>query len=467
MPDEDVPDAGASDAEPTPPGARFGDDAVDAAKDAGDSDPADPNDADETDEDAGGENPDGTPRKRKRRRKRKRKSVDAPVALAGAAETMAALRSGLFSHLDDREIGCRVDGCDQTWVWTAHEQIQAFGQAPPRRMCATHEASVEAIADQEVPCMNPGCDKTWTFPRATALAQMQRTGSAEPPRRACDDCNREEKDLGDREVACRIDVCNRSWTWSRDAQLKHRTWMRRHGDAPPPTRGKRGRRGRRRGSVNEPPPRLCDLCSQKLAKITPEAGPCKVHGCTRTASVDKEQQLRAWAGLHTEDLDATAPLPRRMCEVCRDFCRAHPDREVACGRPECDKSWTYKTGAQLQAMLAGRHDDPIRLCDECVRGGFAREAKGPGGSEIMPCVVPLCEGVWHYVAGTQFSHARIGDLPIDRMCDACRQERGIEPRDVASESESESDEASPVSPTSTSPDATVDSATADVDATPQ
>ena len=428
------------------------------------------------------------PKKRKRKRKRKRKSAgeggDAstgPVANLGAsASTMASLRSGLFSHIDDRQVPCRVDGCDETWTWTAAEQIQAFGQPPPKRMCAKHEARTDELGDREVPCTNPGCEKTWTFTRAAALAQMNKSGSSQPPRRVCDDCSREEKELADKEVSCRIDVCQRTWTWTRDAQQKHRAWLRRQAESPGGSgghggRGKKGRRGgrRRAGSIHEPPPRLCDKCHEKLGTLEVAAGPCKVHGCTRTAAVDKEQQLRAWAALHTDDLDAVAPLPRRMCEVCRDFCRAHPDRQVPCGRPSCDKTWTYKTGAQLQAMLAGRFDDPIRLCDECVRGGFAREAKGPDGAELMPCVVPLCEGVWHYKAGTRLAAARLGELPVDRMCDFHRVERGEKPRQIQIDDDAsvQPTEAAPVEPSTSEaagpepePEAAADSA-ASVEAT--
>ena len=141
----------------------------------------------------------------------------------------------------------------------------------------------------------------------------------------------------------------------------------------------------------------------------------------------------AWAATGTTDIDADVPMPKRMCEVCREFCRLHGDREVACGRPGCDKTWTYKTGAQLQDSLAGRRQDPIRLCDECARGGLVGLAVGaPEGSEVMPCVVPLCDGVWFYREGeTEVSRLPSEALPLDRMCDRCRGERGAEPRMVA------------------------------------
>jgi hypothetical protein len=394
------------------------------------------------------------PRKRKRRRRRGKKPRDPDVeasqpareapAHAGSSSplsaTMASLTSGLFSHLDDREEPCRVDGCDRSWTWTAQEQIQSFGQPPPRRMCAVHQGAFDTVADREVECTNPGCTRTWTLTKAAQIAQAGRGG---PAPRMCDECLREEKHLADRQVRCRLDACKRTWTWSAEAQRAHRTWLRRHPDhvEHEPSRDsgeghrRRRRKPKRRASIHEPPPRLCEPCKTKLGRLEEREGPCKVHGCTRGAVVDREQQLRAWAALGTDDLDVDAPLSRRMCEACREFCRTHPDREVPCGRPGCDHTWTYKTGAQLQAMLAGRHEDPIRLCPECASGDFVRDPALPPGTEAMPCVVMGCDGVWHWRPGLQIAPAALGTLPLDRMCDACRVQRGAEPAPTVSVNE--------------------------------
>lgn len=415
---------------------------------------------------------DGVPRrKRKRRRSRRRKpsegagadgsavapagatdsqapSSDASESQAAASSTAAdstaapwqTLAAGLFSHLDDRRVPCMVDGCPNTWGWSAQEQMQAFGKPPPRRMCAEHRAEASTIGDREVPCANPGCTHTWTWTKSMQRKAMQRTGSAEPPRKVCPHCVEQEQQLVDRQVPCRIDSCARTWTWAADAQLKHRVWARKQAEedaaaGPSADRGgskRRGRRGRRRRrpDINEPPPRLCAPCQAKLAQLEPREGPCKVHGCTRTATIDRESQLRAWAQLRTDDPSAEGTLPRRMCETCRDFCRSHPDREVPCGRPGCERSWTYKTGAQLQDFLAGRRQDPIRLCDEDNKGGaLLPGVQAPGGMELMPCVVPMCDGVWFYREGVVEVAANPGDtMPVDRMCDRCRQERGAAPR---------------------------------------
>ena len=95
-----------------------------------------------------------------------------------------------------------------------------------------------------------------------------------------------------------------------------------------------------------PPERMCGLCAQKLARLQPREQPCKVHGCTRTWTWDRASQMRAWVASGSDDLDFEPAAPRRMCEVCREFCRTHSDREVGCGRPECNNTWTFKTGAQ-------------------------------------------------------------------------------------------------------------------------
>lgn len=188
------------------------------------------------------------------------------------------------------------------------------------------------------------------------------------------------------------------------------------------------------------PKRRCDLCQEKVGRLVEREGICKVHGCTRTVSVEREYQLRAWAGLNTDDLSVEGPLPKKMCEVCREFCRTHPDRPVDCGRPGCDRTWTYKTGAQLQAFLAGRLEDPMRLAcegNDCdvIKAEAAQLAQLGGvqvgaarNVEIMPCIVLGCEGVWAWRSSMNIAPCNDGDQPVDRMCDTHRAEHGAKPR---------------------------------------
>lgn len=146
--------------------------------------------------------------------------------------------------------------------------------------------------------------------------------------------------------------------------------------------------------------------------------------------IDRDAQLRAWAATGSEDLETEVALAKQMCDVCREFCRTHDDRPVLCGRPGCERSWTYKRGAQLQAFLAGRFEDPIRLCETCeseTRKG-AHGTETPANVEVMPCIVPGCTGVWHHRPGQKIKPCQDGELPVDRMCDEHRRQHGAEPR---------------------------------------
>lgn len=332
-----------------------------------------------------GDDPERPKKRRRRRRKGKKKPDEGDVAAEAPTAsvpqpppppsdpTIAALAGGLLSHIDDRPVPCSVEGCNNVWLWSSAEQIQAFGQPPPKRMCA----QCQAIADTE--------------------------------------------------VRCSVESCKRTWTWSRDAQLKHRAWMRRQpGGGTQPRKGRR-RKGKPEGAV---PRRRCEPCQAKLATLSDREGICKVHACTRPVVIDREAQLRAWAALHTEDLEAETSLPKKMCEVCREFCRTHSDREVRCGRPGCDRTWTYKRGAQLQAFLAGRLEDPLRLCDACAKGDFTvtdamQTPHLEGGVEVMPCVVPGCDGTWVYRPGMTVAPVSDGEVHPDRMCDAHRLEHHV------------------------------------------
>ncbi|MCA9682767.1 MAG: hypothetical protein KC457_11260, partial [Myxococcales bacterium] len=199
---------------------------------------------------------------------------------------------------------------------------------------------------------------------------------------------------------------------------------------------RRKRKGKRAKIHEGPPEKLCDRCLQRLGHLEPLEVPCKVHGCTSTWTWERDGQLRAWAAhdKQTEVTELPQP-PRRMCNGCFEFVRAHSDREVPCGRPGCEKTWTYKTGAQLQDFLAGRTLEPIRLCEDCSRSQFTVRASGgvtlPEGAELMPCQVSGCERNWVYVPGMQLSPSDpdAEEAPLDRMCDECRDERGAPGRD--------------------------------------
>ncbi|MGB1277887.1 MAG: hypothetical protein ACPG77_19230, partial [Nannocystaceae bacterium] len=205
-------------------------------------------------------------------------------------------------------------------------------------------------------------------------------------------------------------------------------------------RKKKPKRKRRRPIPSDgPPERMCNHCAGKLAAIAPRQVGCKVHGCTNSWTWDRASQLRAWVHLGTDEIGVEPTAPRRMCDTCREFCRKHPDRSLDCGRPDCEKQWMYKTGAQLQDYLGGRTLEPNRLCDACIRGGFTQTSDTAplGGSpipelECMPCSTMGCSGTWLFVPGQQLEPwSGAGEPPSDRLCDKCRVGRGLDARTSA------------------------------------
>ena len=255
------------------------------------------------------------------------------------------------------------------------------------------------FADQSITCTVDGCERTWTW---SVEAQVRAWGRP-APQGQCSEHRIEALELRDQEVSCRMSSCQRTWTWTAMAQLQAM--------------------GDDEREKPSPPARLCEPCHRKLTTLSVERVSCKVHGCTRTVSVSAEAQLKAWISHPEAAGDVT---PKRMCESCRDFCRTHSDREVACERSGCKKTWTFKTGAQLQDFVAGRPGPPARLCDDCRREQAASSSVPARNDpvQVMPCVVTGCEGTWTHRHGNRLEPATEGTLPLDRMCPSCRSERG-------------------------------------------
>lgn len=370
-----------------------------------------------------------------------------------------------FNQLEDREIECRNPSCSNTWTWKRGTQLHQLQKheklKTPSRLCTTCFDQEKNVADVQVHCKIGGCKRSWNWTRDAQVkhrawlrrlqAKIQAEEEAERRAEESERVPAEAKAASTPERATAEPAPANSDAAAETEQTEAATST----ESPAPSEGpgespeqevstreadggekrkrKRKRKRRRKRKLPEgPPEKMCSPCAAHIAQIEPIEQPCKVHGCVRTWTWSKEHQLRAWAGLGTDDHAKKPATPRRMCTTCRDFCREHPDKQVPCGRPGCDKSWAWKTGAQLQAHLAGKNQDPIRLCDHCAKGEFllTRPADGslPPGAEVMPCVVPACDGNWTYLPGMQLMGAREGEAPPDRMCDKCRTERGLEAR---------------------------------------
>jgi len=371
-----------------------------------------------------------------------------------------------FNELADREVQCRTPGCQNTWLWKRGAQLaelQRTGKLRrPARLCAECFAAERETHDQELPCKISGCRRTWTWTRDAQLRHRlwvlrQRAKAARPQREEVEAKVDEVKVDAPIEAAPIEAVAvpeavaapettgeagEATNTEAVSADMSEGTAAVATPGEPADDERRKRRRKRRRGGANKaapspegPPERMCGLCAQKLSRLQAKELPCKVHGCTRSWTWDRASQMRAWVASGSDDVDFEPAAPKRMCEVCREFCRTHPDREVACGRPGCATTWTYKTGAQLQAFLAGRTADPLKLCGECSKGEFAATFRPSGesvpeGAEIMPCVVSGCDGTWVYIPGMKLRDTAYGELSTDRMCPKCRRERGLDGGDA-------------------------------------
>lgn len=362
-----------------------------------------------------------------------------------------------FNELADREVPCRTPGCPNTWLWKRGAQLaelQRTGKLRrPARLCAECFAAERETHDQELPCKISGCRRTWTWNRDAQLRHRlwvlrQRAKAARPVQEARVEAAKVEETPAPAGLAAAVEAvpAETSEAIAEPAASGEAVPVdMSEGTAattsePAEEERRKRRRKRRRGakaapSPEGPPERMCGLCAQKLGRLQAKELPCKVHGCTRSWVWDRASQMRAWVASGSDDVEFEPAAPKRMCEVCREFCRTHPDREVGCGRPGCTNTWTYKTGAQLQAFLAGRTADPLKLCGECSKGEFAASFRPSGdnvpeGAEIMPCVVPACDGTWVYIPGMKLRETTYGELSTDRMCPKCRRERGLDGGDV-------------------------------------
>ncbi len=384
-----------------------------------------------------------------------------------------------FNELADRDVPCRTPGCPNTWLWKRGAQLAELQRAGrlrrPARLCSECLAADRETKDLEMPCKIGGCKRHWTWTRDAqvrhrqwALRQRARAEAAaqasvseaettpEPNAIADADVPVAEADGATvaTEVVAASDASDASdATDTPDATAPAASEATEASDVREDGERRKRRRKRRRAAPaapveaapnwDRPPQRMCGPCATRLERTAAREQPCKVHGCVRTWNWDRTSQMKAWVASGSDDPNLEIAAPRRMCEPCRDFCKGHGDREVACGRPGCERTWTYKTGAQLQAFLAGRTGDPLRLCSECGKGDFAAmfpASDGPvEGAETMPCIMPGCDGTWMYIPGMRLRDVPYGVLAPDRMCDSHRAEHGLSPATVEIEDISPAD----------------------------
>jgi hypothetical protein len=386
---------------------------------------------------------------------------------------MCAEHLATFEGIEDRAMPCRNNYCTNTWFWSRGAQLfQRERQEklkPPHRLCDQCFEEEKTTEDTQIACKIPECRNTWMWPRQAQLrhrAWVRRMQAKIEAEEAEDDAAdaadaaqaadvapakpvEPEGELPESAIQTLADVPLADVPPAEPDQAEPDQAEPKSDESEPagdtttadaqtqkPSKRRRRKRRRKRQINDGPPEKLCERCFERAGHLEPIEVPCKVHGCTSMWVWEREGQLRAWAVLDSRDNVTELPQPpRRMCNGCFEFVRGRGDREVACGRPDCERSWTYKTGAQLQDFLAGRTQDPIRLCEECSRSQFVISSQGgapvPAGAEVMPCMVPGCSGSWVYAPGMSLSSADPDAVepPVDRICDDCREQRGAPPRD--------------------------------------
>ncbi len=309
------------------------------------------------------------------------------AAAEGAPERMCEACFERFKTLQDQEVPCANPDCANNWTWNRYQQLESKAQgydSPPRRFCDQCRQKTQEIEDKDVPCRLRGCSNTWSW---SSRQQLSWRGDSPPPR-FCESCYQRLNQLQDQEIPCRMKSCPNSWTWNRYQQLQHE---------------KEGK------DLDKPPRRMCEACFEKLQGLEDKERPCKVTECSRTWTFSVYAQLENILK-NGED----AEPPDRMCEDCFNFYKNRRDVERKCRNRGCPNRWTYTRAWQLHDWLKGRDYAPALMCDECKEKLQGLEERA------VECSIPGCDGVWTYTPEDQLKDQCAGRLePKPHRCHDC------------------------------------------------
>lgn len=321
-------------------------------------------------------------------------NADAPPVDVGPPKYLCDSCRDKASALGDKQIPCRMKGCQKTWTWTGKAQLAAGADAEgPSRMCDSCHETYEALHDAPRRCKVRGCHGRWTWTRWQQL-EAKLAGRTEPPERMCDDCAALLKTLADEEIACRTDGCAGTWTWTRAQKLD----AQRTGD-------------------NAIPARMCPSCQSKLSHLVDRQVPCKRSGCRHAWLYKRGAQLERW--VKQGEGPEHAP-PQRLCDACRRGLDAFHDREVSCKNEGCKTTWTWTRFAQLQARETGHGDKPpAHVCEEC------REFLTAHHTKTLTCT--SCGASTHWAPELQL-RTKLGIMREPELCASCKRKQADVPR---------------------------------------
>ena len=293
-----------------------------------------------------------------------------------------------FLTLADRQAPCTTPACDGTWTWTPFQQLEALARghdSPPRGFCDTCRRHLDSIQDRSVPCRMKGCSGTWVWTRQQQIVSEDDTC----PSRLCHDCVQKLRKLTDQDIACRVRHCTNTWRWNRYWQLE---WLVGGND------------------IAEPPRRMCERCFNGLRTLKDAEVECSVPGCTRTWPFGAHAQLE-----YLVEHGGDAPTPQRMCQRCFRFHSGTVDRTVPCSNRGCSGSWTHTRDMQVQDWLRRERRVPHRMCTDC-----AQKVESLPDRDV-PCMVTGCPGTWAYTALDQVKDACLKKDQPSRRCRSCER----------------------------------------------
>ncbi len=309
------------------------------------------------------------------------------------AEKMCDECYAIFQTLEDKTLPCSTVGCDGTWVWNRHAQLEAIRRTkndnppPPHGLCPKCKSEASKVEPQERPCRLRGCKNTWTW---TAREQIASGGKAPAPR-LCDECFNLLKPLKDDYIPCRIKGCTNSVLWTRYQQLEHI------------------RAGK---SLDNPPRRMCEDCFKKFSELKDEERPCKINGCKGTWTLTAYEQLEV---IRNTPEGQEPVMPQRMCKDCFNFYSNTKDIEVPCQNKGCSNKWVWTRSMQLGAHVHGIDRPPVRLCEDCVKAFMSLK------DEERPCSVQGCNGTWIYTVKDQIRDKCNQREEPRRRCPSCQE----------------------------------------------
>ncbi len=132
-----------------------------------------------------------------------------------------------LAGFQDRQIPCRIKGCQRTWTLTAEAQLQYEimhgSEVDPAdeitNMCDSCQQFLRQAHPRAIKCRLPGCERSWVYaPRWQVVDFAQ--GRTHPPKRLCDKCRRQLSQIEPRHCQCAIPGCEQTWIWSPEEQLR-------------------------------------------------------------------------------------------------------------------------------------------------------------------------------------------------------------------------------------------------------